>query len=487
MPIFGFNPGVPSNTPNIITDCSNWVPYEAGMEASASAFDIGADAVAAAVTGAVTVDKLDATRRTFAGTATKLYEKTSATAWTDRSVGAGSYTTGSIWSFCQFGDTTLASNYNDAIQQSSSGAFANVTGPKAKIIESVVTSGGGFVFAFNTNDAGYGVSPDRWWCSAINDFSSWVVSTATQCTTGRLLGAGGPVVAAKKFGADSVVAYKGNSMYHGRYVGGSTVWAFQEIPTVGCVGLRGVANLGFAHFIVALDGFYLYDGARPVQIGTTEVRQWFASNITPANASLVEVIYEQDRNRVWVFFPYNGSVLNKALVYHVGSQQWGIVDMSIEAVLVYIGSGVTIDSMSGTMDAQTETYDSTYWTAAARSLAVFNTSHKLCTVNGIPGASHFYSSDMGDAERSSRLTEAYLDYAVRPTSASCSAYASFALGGTEVTGPTQTAYDEIGSSNTPGRFTLRQHARWHRLQFSFTGPCRVTNYRAKINGPTASR
>jgi hypothetical protein len=88
--------------------------------------------------------------------------------------------------------------------------------------------------------------------------------------------------------------------------------------------------------------------------------------------------------------------------------------------------------------------------------------------------------------KASRLTEGYVQYAVRPTTASCSGYQSFGLGGIEIVGPTQTAYDEIGSSNTPGRFTLRQHARYHRLQFGFTGTVRVTDYTAKIT-PSGSR
>jgi hypothetical protein len=91
------------------------------------------------------------------------------------------------------------------------------------------------------------------------------------------------------------------------------------------------------------------------------------------------------------------------------------------------------------------------------------------------------TADFGQPMRSSRVTEAFLEYAIRPTTAQCSTFGSFALGGIEVNGPAnQTAYDEIGSNGTPGRFTLRQHARYHRMKFSFTGPCRVTGYAAKV-------
>lgn len=482
MPMLGFTPGLPSETPGIITDCENFIPYDVGMEAAPSLAAVSATVCPATAIGAVTVKKLDGTNRTFVGTPTKLYEL-SAGNWVDVSQSASAYVSGSTWSFAQFGDATLASNYGNAIQASSASSFSAIVGaPAAKIVETVVTGGGGFCFAFNTNDASYGVSPDRWWCSAVNDHTSWTVNAATQATTGRLIGPGGEIVAAKKFGADSVVAYKTESMFHGRYIGGATVWAFQEIPEVGAVGPRAVANLGYAHFIVSKDGFWVYDGARPVQVGTAEVQQWFITNSTALNLNLTEVAFEKERNRVWVFFCYGGSsTLNRALVYHIGTQRWGLVTVDIETTMTYIGSGITFDGMSGTFADQVDAYDSPYWTAASRSLAAFTrTTHAMKTFTGTPGASYFTSSDVGDPSKASRLTEAYLNYAFRPTTATCTAYGSFALGGTETVGPTVSAYDEIGSAQTPGRFTLRNYARWHRMEFRFTGPARVTGYAAKL-------
>jgi hypothetical protein len=274
-------------------------------------------------------------------------------------------------------------------------------------------------------------------------------------------------------------------MAHARYVGSPEVWIWQEIPTVGCVGPRAVADIGFAHFIVAQDGFYLYDGARPVQVGTAEIRQWFAENVNRELSDKIECVFEQDRNRVWVFFPYvGGDSLNKALCYHIGTKQWGLADYTVQTSLVFIEPGVAFDSWSGTYDtSDAGSFDQADF--AARSLAVFS-GDTLYTLTGVPGSSYFQTHDIGDPAKASRLTEAYVGYAIRPTTASCGAYASFALGGIEDTGPTVVGYDEYGSSNTPGRFTLRQHARWHRLQFNFTGTVRVTEYTAKIT-PTGGR
>lgn len=482
MPLLGFNPSAQTNTPNICTVVENFIPYDSGMEAAPSIQDIGADALAAAATGAFLGMKTDGTTRLFAGTGTKIYEQTSATAFTDRSAGGG-YTAGSVWSFCQFGDATIASNYVDSMQVSTSTTFSAITGPKAKIVESVVTGGGGFVFAFYTNDAGFGVSPDRWWASALNDHTDFVPSVATQCSTGRLLGSGGPIVAAKKFGADSIVAYKSRDMFHGRYVGGDAVWQWSEIPEVGAVGPRAVCDIGFAHFIVAPSGFWIYDGARPQRIGQ-EVRQWFSDNVDYANISTVETLYDQASNRVFIFFrPAGSSGLTKCLVWHVGSQQWGLADYSIETSLSYVAPGVTFAGDTGAYSAAVGSFGDS--PASKKLPAVFSTAHKLGTLSGVPGTSGFQTQDFGDVKQASRLTEVFCDYALRPTTASVGLYASYRLGGVELVGPQTVAFDDpLGA--TPGRFTLRQNARIHRCEFSFTGPVRVTGYSAKLN-PAGAR
>lgn len=475
--MLGFNPAAPSNTPRICTLAENWIPFDAGMQAAPSMQEVSASAVAAAATGAFTGTKLDGTNRVFVGTDTKLYELQSG-AMVDVSQSASAYVSGSVWSFCQFGDATLASNYGNAIQASTSSSFGAIAGaPKAKFIESVVTGAGGFVFAANTNDAGFGVSPDRWWCSAINDHTDWTISTATQSNSGRLVGGGGPIVGLKAFGADSIVVYKQNALYHARYVGGEATWQFTEVPEVGAVGARAMCDIGYAHFIVSPNGFWVYDGARPIRVGA-EVRQWFLDNADFANISATECLYDVMTNRVFVFWRSAGaSGLNRALVWHVGTQQWGVAHYSIETALFYVPPGTTYAQDAGTYAAAVGTYDSE--PQSKRVIAAFNTSHKLTTLTGSPSAWKFQTGDKGDPVKASRLTESYLSYAVRPLSAQCAAYASSNLGGVELTGPTSVAYDVPGGSQ-PGRFTLRQHARWHRLEYSGTGACSVIDEGAKL-------
>lgn len=479
IPLLGFAPDAPTTTPGILLDCTNFIPYESGMKAAPSAVVYSA-ALALECRGAASVTKLDNSRRVFAGTAADMYEL-SGTTWNDVSRVAN-YTLGAEteWSFAQFGDTSVASNIDTVIQTSSSGAFADqATAPQAKIVVSVLSSGGGFVFGFNTIDATYGTSPDRWWCCALNNVTLWTPSVTTQATTGRLLGSEGPITAAIRLGSDRVVAFKDDAIYVGSYAGPPTVWAWTEIPNIGCAGMRAVADLGTSLFVVGLDDMYLFDGARPAPLADNACKVWFNENCSGTYRHRTIVTYDRPNSRVFVFFVSAASstgARDRCLVYHLKTGQWGRADRSVEAAMMFTQPTLTFDADSGTFDAATGVFDEA--TVGSELMAVFNTSHELATLSGSPAASDFTLHDIGDDDKVTRLTEARLRYMTQPDSASMSAFSSMATGGGVTSGALQTAHDTPSDGNN--RFPLRQTARWHRLKFSFTGNCEVGGYRVPL-------
>jgi hypothetical protein len=485
--LLGFAPDLPTTTPGIIIDCTQFIPYDSGMRAAPS-LNTQADALAAACRGAATLTKLDGTRRVFAGTAADMYELSGST-WGDVSR-AANYTLGADtrWSFTQFGDTSVASSIDNVIQTSVAGAFADqATAPQARIVESVLSSGGGFVFAFNTIDATYGTSQDRWWCCALNNVTSWTPSVASQATTGRLLGVEGPITAAKKLGADRIVAYKAQALYTGVYVGPPTVWAWTELPTFGVAGPDAVADIGTAHFCVSEDDLYIFDGARPIPVATNKVRQWFIDNSSGTYRYRTTVQHDRQHDLVWVFFVSEGSSTgdrDRCLVYHLKTQQWGKADRTVEAALIFNQPTVTFDSDAGTFDSATDPFDAV--SPGNRLVAVFDSSHVLSTLDGTPGATSFTLHDIGDDNVVSKICvnakrEAEpirLQYMTTPSSASIDGFYTMATGLTQTTGVTQSASDV--PANGSNAFFIRQTARWHRLKFNFTGLCRVAGYNVPL-------
>ena len=221
IPLVGFSPDSDPTAPGVITECWHVIPYESGLKSAATPVSVGMPALAADTRGGVITRDLAGNRRLIVGTTTSLYDG-GATTWTDVSR-ATAYVLGvdDRWSFIQFGNSTLAATPIAVIQRSTGGVFADLTAPRARVLEQSL----GFILAFGTNEATYGDSPDRWWCSAYYDETNWTPAVSTQCTTGRLVSASGPITAARRFG-DDVIAYKTRGIFIGRYQGPPVVWQF---------------------------------------------------------------------------------------------------------------------------------------------------------------------------------------------------------------------------------------------------------------------
>ena len=381
VPLTTWAPDLVPSTEGILVDCSDVIPTHRGFCNAPTPIAVSGLAALpdATANAAALVTKLDNSRRLFVGLDTKLMEQAGG-GWTDVSK-SGGYTSNpdGRWQFSQFGNSTLAANGVDPIQISSVGAFASISGaPKAKIIESAA----GFVMAAATNDATYGDIPDRWWCSALFDPTSWTPSVSTQCATGRLVDTPGPIVAVKKLGND-LVAYKETSIYLGRYVGAPAVWAWQLVAdNVGAVGPGAVVNLGSAHIFVGKDDIWYFDGSRPVSLNAP-CRYWFFENSDVTARFRMFSLFNRLADRVWFFFVPNGGDTKptRALVYHVKRQAWGLatgtLSGGIGAVVDYISPATTYGDVGTSYlpastwdDGIPRTFDSPVWFAAKQTLAV---------------------------------------------------------------------------------------------------------------------
>jgi hypothetical protein len=476
-PIVGFAPDSDPVTEGILTDCQNLLPFEAGFIGAPSAVAVAAGVLAAECRGAVVATRLDGTRRVFAGTQTKLYEL-SGSSWVDRTVGGATYSGSaeSRWSFCQFGDTTVATNLTDAMQSSTSGAFNPITGaPKAKI---VISAANNFVLAFNTNDATYGQNTDRWWCCAQNDQTSWTPNVSTGATTGRLIAVEGPIQAALPLG-DYVVAYKQRAIFRGVYAGGSIVWQWNLVPggEAGAVGPEAVCDIGGAHFIVGNDNFWIFDGTRPIPVGVGVIRQWFLNNSSPTYRYRTKVSYDRQKSLVSVYYPSLNSdgTCDSRLVFHVGTKHWGRADVVAQAPLNFIAPGVTINALD-TVAATINTLpniplDAQYWASGGQVACYFDSTNQLVSLTGSSLSSSFTTGDIGDDDQVTMVDRLRLRWTLAPVSAVASAFYKMTSGSGLSTGPTNALND--------GKFDLRQSGRWHRFRVDMTGDHKLTAFAVK--------
>lgn len=477
-PLLGFTPDAPRTSRGIITDCTAFIPYESGMEAAPSAVSTGAAALAAPAIGAFSWTAIDGTQRLLAATnATKLYELVG-TSWTDRSAGGGTYAATNFVTFAPFGTSVVAAlGASTALQTSTTGAFSAISGaPQARFCFSVITSGGGFVIAANTNVAG-----DTWHCSGLNDHTTWASSVATQANSGRLIGNDtGALTAGIEFG-DRPVLFKLRTMFVGNYVGTPSTFAWSEVPgAAGCVGPYAAVNIETGIFFIGPDQIWIFDGARPIPIADNQIRQWFFNDMNRSYRDRIRVVYNRDRNTVWIHYP-NGSssgTPNSCIVYHLVTKQWGRNNIEAQHAFSYVQPGIVINSVTNVINSYDSYIDSDQWNPSARSVGIFNTSNTLQTLNGSPNLSSFTTEDFGDEYRESFMDEIRLRYVTVPQSASAVGYTLDESGDTPDTALSQSSSDI--PSNARNKFDLRQCGRFHRVQFTFSGNCRVIAKEAKL-------
>lgn len=460
-----FAPDADFTVQGVAVDMSSMVPTLRGYRAAPTSTDTGFDALANTCYGAAVVRKLDNSTRYIAGTATHLYE-ISGTSWSDVSSGTYNASADVRWDFAQFGNVTLATNKADTIQYSSSGAFAAVSGaPKAKLIETVNQ----FVFAADTDDAGFGDSPDRWWCAAIGTYDDWTPDTDTQCVSGRLTSAPGRINALKRLG-DGIVAYKDRAIFVGSYVGAPEAWSFQEIPgDVGCMAQGGVVDIGAAHVFVGYDNFYIFDGSRPTPIGNL-LKDWFFTNLYPDYAYRIRTVHDRQNSNVYFFYPSRSGAgaLDSCIVYNYRVQKWGVDDRTIQETVDYVSAGLTFASSFATgntfggVDA-TITFDSPLLVAGQPAPAYIGTANKTWLLTGSPDAWSITTNDFGDDNAVSLLRRVRPRFLTAPTSSTLVNYYRM-VEGASLTLDATTTYN-----STYGSFDLLRSARWHRLIMSGSG------------------
>lgn len=463
--IIGFAPDVEMTEAGALRDQTiNVRPTIRGMAGDFTAQDVGLAALPAECRGAAAVRLIDDAARIFAGTQTKLYER-SGSIWLDVSR-AGNYVGGSEnrWRFEQYGNVSFAVNREDATQVSTGGAFSDLGGgaPKASII--VVNQN--FIMLFDYND-GVNDYGDGWACSALGNYASWAPSIATQAARNRLLATPGKIRAGRSLG-DIVVAYKERSMYIGRYVGPPFIWEFVLIPgNIGAVSNEALVDIGTAHIFRGFDDFYIYDGSRPVSIGNP-IREWFNGRIKSSTQYKIQAVHDRANSNVYFFYQNQNAVgneLNEAVIYNYKANRWGITTGSVNAVLDYLNGGLTYDQM-GTLyltwdDLPLTSYDSPFWTSQALLPAVIGSDNKLKTLTGDTATCIFHTGFLGDDEDFTTVTRIRPRFLKEPTSGTATLYSSTSLSGTPYSPPDATLNN--------GRFDFMKSGRWHRTRMTYTG------------------
>jgi hypothetical protein len=328
------------------TEAKNVIPAQKGYT---SFQDLGA------VSGATTNDIRgmfaakddDGSASLYVGDQAKLYLfNTPDSSLTDKSKSGGySTTSDDRWNFTQFGETILATNFDDTIQSAVAGGtpvFADLAGspPKGKYIATIRDQ----VMVAHTNDSD-GIKPYRLRWSAINNATGWTVGTGLSgyqdvMDMGDCTGL---------VGGEYAIALFSKGIVRGQFVGAPLIYQFDKISTSrGCSVPGSVASIGTTVFFLSDDGFYMLSGSQLIPIGAEKVNRYFLDRFKSANLENVSsAIDPVHQIVVWAYPSVDSSdgSNDELLIYNYILNRWSRAVVSCDALAPLFTAGYSLEGL----------------------------------------------------------------------------------------------------------------------------------------------
>jgi hypothetical protein len=240
----------------------------------------------------------------YAGDLTTLYERVGI-AWNDVSRGAGySLPETHNWAFMRFLNNALAASGSQPIQEqiTFSGDFDDIV-PDAGVPDNTDPTPS-LRFIAPVRDFVLGG-----WTAAETNLVKWSgignhrVWTPTVLQSGEQpLQRGGQVTGV--VGGEYGVVFCEQSIYRVNYVGAPIVFQFDEVsPGHGTTAPGSIAQYGETVFYIDTDGFYMFNGAQAIPIGSNKLNDTFLKDYDSEFAQRVISAVDIGRSLIWWGYP----------------------------------------------------------------------------------------------------------------------------------------------------------------------------------------
>lgn len=336
---------------------------------------------AAAIAGAVTVDKSDI-RRFYAATADRIYSLSGAV-WTDRSQGAAAYNTATRWEFVPWGETLQAWSFENDPQVIDLGGveFADLTTTSIRARTAGVIDNR-FVMAGNTFDDTDGNQPDRVrWCAA-DAPTSWDISSVTGADFQNLRSGRG---VQRVMGGEYGIILSRNAIHRAQFVG-SPLW-FQIDPAefgIGTAAPRSAVRRGNRVFFLSDDGFRVTTGAgESALIGSRTVDSTVLADLDGNHIERVLATTFYEKQSILWAYPGAGNTLgrpNKLAMYNYALDRWAFGDEVVDALMdaaVPFQSLDDLDPVYPDLDLMPGTLDDASFSGGRIQLGIISSDNKL--------------------------------------------------------------------------------------------------------------
>lgn len=482
------------NNPGMI-EAKNVVPSSTGYKPFPSLKNL-TGVIDARCRGSVQGESKAGTYYNICGTATKLYNLLSGTLlWEDvtRSGSSSSspmaYTTDPAassvdeaktrWEFEKWGETLIATNYEDVVQKAVMGTpfpkFVPLGGtpPNAKYV-AVIREW--VVLAHLQDNGGGNPVPYRVQWSGINAFETWLNTAATQSGFQDLVHDGTEIKGI--VGGESGVIFQENSITRMTYVGSPVIFRFDAIEVArGCLTGGSIQKLGNDVFYLSQDGFYKLTASGSIPISPEKVNDWFFENFDKSLAHrMTSTIFDEKGIVMWAFPDRNApnGTPNRVLIYKWLLDKWSWAKYDAEAFHRYSpGGGVTLEELDtlypGGLDIEplAESVNSIsldfniFAGGGAKIFGAFGSNQKLATFEGTAMPAELITSEVQISPFQRTLMSA-----VRPLVSKGSSTVQI---GTRDTQSASVVWSMATVQNVVGECPIMSNARYHRVKVVTSG------------------
>lgn len=367
-----------------LVEAKNVLPVDKSYKDFFSVLTSG-DALSTRPQGAVCCIDSNGDPKLYAGTDTKLFERTG-TAWTDQSGIAYSTAAIGYWRFVQFDTLVIATNFSDPLQSQEVGSgvpFADlaVTGtpPKARQI-GVVNR---FVVVGDTEDGTNGAVPSRIQWPAIDDPTDWpIMNTAdarSKQSGEQFLDASYGAVTAIAGGQFYGLVFQQRAITRMTYVGGDIVFQFETIDkNRGCWAPQSMMQVGNKVYFLASDGWYVTDGQTVIPIGDGKVDKAFYSDFDQTYRERVTCGLDLvNKVIIWCYTSSSATdgTPDKVIMHSVVDGRWSHAETPVQMIFSSLTQGYTLeqlDSLYTSIDDMTISLDSSFWSGGIPVVMGFN-------------------------------------------------------------------------------------------------------------------
>lgn len=336
----------------------------------------------------------------YAGDAHDLYELTQASpSWSKVSSTVGVYNTSADidWSFTNFSDTIIATNFNDPVQALSIGSstkFATLSSaaPKAKYAAVVKD----FLVLGYTEDSTSGTRPQRVWWSAIGEPANWptpgsITATEFQSDFNEVPGDQGVLTGIiPNLGKWDAILFFERAIWGMSYVGAPDIFSFYPIAVRGTSAPLSIVQIDGMCFFLGENGWFSFDGATVTPIGYDRVDRYFFSDFSRAFTDRTCGVADPlTHNIYWAYCSTGNSsgYPNKLIIYNYALDKWSTAQISVQYLFRSLTFGKSLEGIGAiysTLESVPYSLDSPVWAGGQYVLGGFDLTNTMGYLNGTP-------------------------------------------------------------------------------------------------------